>query len=712
MLSINGYSAPNSLPATANGAGNSPRFRALGSPLILNRLLRTGVSALSLGALGLLAAQPANAALVSACSGVSLPRSVVTDILSPVINGVVSPIQNTVNPILGVIALVPVVGQTFPPLSIDVTGLLNNAASGDPITLQALDINGQIVGPGAQCDATSDSISLTTPAGIAIGGNQITGLGAANRQATAADIDAIAFGNDASTTAAATGSVAIGNRAQVSAANSVAIGTDATANRGAATGYTAYGLAATQNSSGEFSVGAAGTPRQVTNVAAGSAGTDAVNVNQLAGVGALASNSVQYDLDTLGNRVNSVTLIGGAPGTVVIGNVAAGTVSATSTDAVNGSQLFATNTQVTNNTNNVTNLLNGTAGLVQQTGGAPGNGIITIGGGTAGTVVNFAGTAGTRQLSGISAGTAATDAVNLGQLRAMGSLAANAVQYNLDALGNRTNSVTLVGGNTATPVVVSNVAAGAVNAASTDAVNGAQLSATNTAVTTLTTNVNNGTIGLVQQTGGAPGNGAITVGATTGGTVVNVAGTGGTRTITGVTAGVAPTDAVNTGQLAVVAQTANGAVQYDRNANGTVNRTSITVGMAGTPATIGNVANGVRPSDAVNLGQLQAGQSATLNQANQYTDARVMALSFDLGTVSKRAYAGTAAAIALQAPAMFAPGQVAMRVGTGIYRGEVAVGASLRATADNGRWSVTGGISGGQNAGVAASAGVDFVLGN
>ena len=89
-----------------------------------------------------------------------------------------------------------------------------------------------------------------------------------------------------------------------------------------------------------------------------------------------------------------------------------------------------------------------------------------------------------------------------------------------------------------------------------------------------------------------------------------------------------------------------------------------------------------------------------------------MALSFDLGTIAKRAYAGTAAAIALQAPALFAPGQVAMRVGTGVYRGEVAVGASLRATADNGRWSVSGGISGGRNAGVAASAGVDFILSN
>jgi autotransporter adhesin len=595
--------------------------------------------------------------------------------------------------------------------------LLANAAAGAPITLQALDVNGNIVGPAAQCNSTSDTISLNTPAGIAIGGNMITGLGG-NLQASAADLNAIAFGNNAQTTAAATGSVAIGQNAQASVANSVALGAGAVAARGANTNYTAYGLSALQTSSGEFSVGQAGNTRQITNVAAGSAGTDAVNVNQLTAVGTVAANSVQYDLDGLGNRTNVATLVGGAAGPVALRNVAAGTLGAASTDAVNGSQLFATNAQVTTNTSNVTNILNGTAGLVQQTGGAPGVGVISVGAATAGTVVDFGGTAGTRRLIGISAGIAPTDAVNLSQLNtfvgAGGSL--NAVQYNVDVLGNRTNTVSLVGGNTAAPVTINNVAAGALNAASSDAVNGAQLSATNTAVTNnttaiggLTTNISNGTIGLVQQTGGAPGNGALTVGAATGGTVVNVAGTAGPRTISGVKAGVAATDAANVGQVAAAS---SGAVQYDRNVDGSVNRTSITVGSVGAPATIGNVAVGVRAADAVNVGQLQAGLSSTLNQANSYTDARVMALSFDLDTVAKRAYAGTAAAIALQAPALFAPGQVSMRVGTGLYRGQVAVGASMRATADNGRWSVTGGVSGGRNAGVAASAGVDFIIGN
>lgn len=52
-----------------------------------------------------LLASPALAAptpLVSACSGVSLPPSVVTGILQPVFQGIVNPIQTDVNAILAV----------------------------------------------------------------------------------------------------------------------------------------------------------------------------------------------------------------------------------------------------------------------------------------------------------------------------------------------------------------------------------------------------------------------------------------------------------------------------------------------------------------------------------------------------------------------------------------------------------------------------------
>ena len=90
------------------------------------------------------------------------------------------------------------------------------------------------------------------------------------------------------------------------------------------------------------------------NVAAGTDDTDAVNVKQLKGVQSslnqLGALAVQYD----DSSKISITL-GGAGGTRIT-NVQAGTLSATSTDAVNGSQLYATNQQVAKNTTDITNL--------------------------------------------------------------------------------------------------------------------------------------------------------------------------------------------------------------------------------------------------------------------------------------------------------------------------------------------------------------------
>ncbi|MGZ2749902.1 YadA-like family protein [Burkholderia stagnalis] len=126
-----------------------------------------------------------------------------------------------------------------------------------------------------------------------------------------------------------------------------------------------------------------------------------------------AQNSVQYD----DASHTGVTLNPGGP-SVAVHNVAAGTLSLTSTDAVNGSQLNATNQNVTSVRNTVTNLTNqittGTIGLVQQQGGS--SAPITVGAMTGGTQVNVAGTAGDRRISGVAPGVANDDAVNVGQL--------------------------------------------------------------------------------------------------------------------------------------------------------------------------------------------------------------------------------------------------------------------------------------------------------
>ena len=804
-----------------------------------------------------LAAQPTS--LVSACSGVSLPPSVVTNILSPVLSGIVAPIQNTINPVLGVISIIPIVGQTFPPLNINVTGLLNTAASGAPISLSVLDNNGTIIGPGAQCNTASDSFQLNTPAGISIGGNRITGLGSNNLDATAGELGSIAFGNSANTAASAvnaiaigtdssvaagaTGSVALGNAASVSAVNSAAIGANSAAGRGAQAGYAAIGLVAPQTSVGEVSVGSAGNARQITNVAAGSAPTDAVNVSQLAGVGALATNAVQYDVNGVGTRLNSVTLAGGAAGPVTVTNVGAGALNATSTDAVNGAQLFATNglvatnttntatnttniagnttnisnlgsgaagtvqrapaantlvltavggtgaapgvaqilsnaaagalsntstdavngsqlfatngqvttntTNIAGNTTNISNLANGTTGLVRQVGGAPGVGQITVGAQTGGTSLSVAGTNGTRTISGLTAGVAATDAVNVSQLASVSAASANAVKYDVDVLGNRLNTVTLAGG-VAGPVSITNVAAGALNATSGDAVNGAQLFATNTNVaaatvaaananlgvsgvtgvlggsynsvtgayvgptyntanaTTATTvqgafnnynaavsGLSGGTLGLVQQAGGSPGAGLITIGAATGGTAISIAGTGGNRTISGVSAGVAATDAANVGQVTAVGAIAGNSVQYDKDGAGNkLNSVTLAGGTAG-PVAVTNVAAGAlngTSRDAVNGAQLFATNTQVTNNSSAITTLTTNVNSGAVGPVQR-----TGVSDGLK---LVAAGGTAASPGNAQTLGNVAAGAVTAASTD----AVNGGQLFATNTNVATAA--------
>ena len=625
------------------------------------RSLRNGVSLIGLAATSLFAAQSASAQtgtpnIVGVCSGVSLPPSALTGILTPVVNGIVAPLENTINPLLNTVNILLPVG---PQLSINTTQILQNAAAGNNITLQVLNSNGQLVGPSDTCISQADGFTLRTPAGIAIGGNRITGLGATGPVAVAGEGSSIAFGNAAQTDASAvgsialgtgslvganaTGAVALGTGANATGANGVALGAGSLAARGPVAGYTAIGLGtAAQISAGEVSVGTATAQRQITNVAAGSADTDAVNVSQLAGVqaqiGTVASGAVQYD-DV---ARTSVTLGGAGAGLppVALTNVAAGALGAASTDAVNGSQLFATNTNVTNLT---TNISNGAIGALQYSsagapttpnGGVPSNDA-TLVGGAAGAVA----------LHNVANGVVAagsTDAVNGGQLSTVsdqvGTLAGLAVQYD-DATRAK---ATLGGlGTGAAPVVLDNVAAGTLGATSLEAVNGSQLFATNTnvtntntALTNLTTNISNGGIGAVQYSnaatptvpnGGVPTNDVALVGAT--------AGPVGLHNVADGVVATGSTDAVNGGQLATVSGQVGGlsalAVQYDD-----IGRTRVTLGGAGAgaaPVAIGNVAAGAlgaTSTDAVNGSQLFATNTNVTNLTTNISNGAIGALQY------------------------------------------------------------------------------------
>jgi len=391
-----------------------------------------------------IAAPPTPSTLVSVCSGVNLPPSVVTGIMDPVVTGIYGPIETNTNQSLGILS------GFFPglpaPLSVDVNGLLTTAASGSDITLNVLALDGTIVGPSDQCDATADSFTLDNPAGISIGGNQITGLGDPGQQAVAGEIDSIAIGNRASTDATALGSIALGPDATVgaNAVGSIAIGSNSSAVGINSVALGAGSVAARDNT---VSIGS----RQLTDVAAGTQLTDAVNLGQLNAVAAaIPTNVVQYD-----DASHGVITLDGAGGTIIT-NVQAGAVNATSTDAINGSQLFAVQTQVdgiqtqvTNNTAAITNL---------QT---------TVGGNS---------TAITNLQTQVTANTTSVTNLTL----AVQNGAVGPVQYSdagtptVPNGGTPSNDVTLVGGAPG-PVGVHNVADGVIAAGSTDAVNGGQI---------------------------------------------------------------------------------------------------------------------------------------------------------------------------------------------------------------------------------------------
>ncbi|WP_070156130.1 YadA-like family protein [Sphingobium phenoxybenzoativorans] len=615
-------------------------FRGFGS---IRRAVRAAlglapVVAMAVSTQPVYAAPPANN-IVSACSGVSLPRSVVTDIMSPVITGVATPTEASVNSLLGVVdglILGPLLG--VPTLNINATGLLNNAAAGQPITLQAISNSGTVIGPSDPCYSQATGFTLATPAGIAVGGNQITGLGSGTA-ATSGELNSIAFGNGAITNASALGSIAFGTNAQVganavgglalgrntqvTAAGSVALGDGSIASRGALTNYSATGLSALQSSAGEVSVGVAGSARQITNVAAGSSATDAVNVAQLQGV----AGSVTA-LDTVAIKYNDGTrataTLGGAGGTT-IANLRAGAVSASSTEAVNGSQLFATNSNVTANGTAINTLRNDVSNaaigaLRYANAGTP----TTPNGGTPSQDVTLVGgAAGAVKLHNVADGAIAagsTDAVNGGQIFNLSGqinlLADLGVQYDDSSKAQ----VTLGGAGVGAPAVtIANVKAGALGSASTEAVNGSQLFATNSNVTTnanaitnLRNQTLNGAIGTVQfsssalptiPNGGVPSQDMTLVGGAASAVKLHNVANGA------VSAG--STDAVNGGQLFAVAgqvDLLSGlAVQYD---DGT--QTQVTLGSAGTLVRISNVANG-----ALNAGSTEAVNGAQLFATNQ-----------------------------------------------------------------------------------------------
>ncbi|WP_408953827.1 hypothetical protein [Lysobacter sp. Hz 25] len=632
----------------------------------------------------------------------------------------------------------------------DITNIKNQMGPTDPAYLQQ---NGR----GTRYARTND-----------------TGL--AEDDAHAQGVGSTAVGYNATSSAA--DAVAIGRNSQASHAGSVALGAGSVAN-GSTLGNAAYLVGGT--ATGEVNVG----NRRVTGVAAGSEDTDAANVGQLKAVATSATQaeqrSVKYDwndLDADGQidpgevDYSKATLAGptstdgGVTGGSKITNLAQGEVSATSTDAVNGAQLYNVAgpndaTYISQNGRGTRYARTNDTGLAEADAHAQavgssavgynatasaGNAVavgrdsvaghansVALGAGSSTTVgaqsgynAAYVGSSnstgqvqvGGRTIGGVAAGSAADDAVNVAQLQAGVTNAVTQANAYTDT------RVDQIAGNVAQYDNRISAVEGDVNNVKNGSAGLFQVSQDNTAAPTVSgANASAGGAGAVASGTGstALGNGAIASAnnavALGAGSVANQEGTvsvgsaGNERRVSNVAAGTADTDAVNVSQLKGFT---TGGLQYDKNADGSNNTNSVTFNPNGSgETTLRNVAAGKAPTDAVNVSQL--GQAVTT--ANSYTDSQVATvrndvwkLGGDVRRLERNMHSGIATAIAIK-PAPYVAGRTTYYAGFGAYKSEAAFGVSLRHTADNGRWSLEGGASSNSD-GIGAYIGVSGVLGD
>ncbi|MFV8535052.1 YadA family autotransporter adhesin [Ralstonia pseudosolanacearum] len=414
--------------------------------------------------------------------------------------------------------------------------------------------------------------------------------------------------------------------------------------------------------------------------------------------------------------------------------VAEGTLSATSTDAVSGKQLYATNqnvsklsANVTDVSDSVTNIKN-TMNTIVNGGGlkyfhanstlddaqamglesiafggaavAAGMNSMAMGGNAravagnavalgAGSVADRAntvsvGSAGKeRQITNVAAGTADTDAVNVAQLKAAGIINGSGrtnatVTYGTNADGSADyGNVTLGGGNAPAGTAIHNVAAGT---AETDAVNVRQMNAAIVSVQKVS-NTNDPMFAAdgdrAVKRASAKGTHATAMGA--------AASAGGDQSVaTGHNAQSGGDSSVAMGANAKA--TANHAVAVG--AGSVANRANtMSVGSAGNERQITNVAAGVQGTDAVNVSQLSQAVYAAVGDlpagttARQYTDEQIGMVRQGINQVARGAYSGIAAATALtMIPDVDQGKSIAIGIGSATYKGyqAVALGASAR----------------------------------
>jgi autotransporter adhesin len=543
-----------------------------------------------------------------------------------------------------------------------------------------------LAGLGSTAIGYQSQVQGTGTGGVAIGNREIvSGEGA------------VAIGNP--NTATGSGSVAIGDQNNATANGSVALGYLTSA---VGQGSVALGNKSSAASAGGIALGDTALATLANGVAIGTnskanyANDVALGSNSVTSQ-AVATNSITLSGTTYnfaGVNPGSTVSVGAAGAERTITNVAAGRINATSTDAVNGSELYATNQALTS-------LSNGGAGPVQYanagTPTAPNGGVpsqyLTLVGAAPGPVT----------LSNVapgSLGSSSTQAVNGSQINTFGTSIATylggGMSFN-SSTGTFTAPVYVVSGNNY------NTVGGAIAALASGGNTAKYLHANSTLADSNPTGMNSVAIGPVAVSSGANsvaiGNGAIAnnaydvalgagsqtgalhTGVTdiTGGTaagagvtsfgIVSVGVPGSERQVQNVGAGTlsaTSTDAVNGSQLYSVAKAGNTTGATVANALGG-GSTYTPGGGVSTPSytvaggTYDNVGSALAALDAANASYTSKYESlaAGLAYANQRID---------------KAYAGTAIALSLPTPVFHQNQTFVLQAGWGDFEGMNALG--------------------------------------
>ncbi|MCF3475196.1 YadA-like family protein [Stenotrophomonas geniculata] len=448
--------------------------------------------------------------------------------------------------------------------------------------------------------------------------------------------------NSTGTEALASGadSIAVGTNARATAANSIAVGAGSLADR-----------------ANSVSIGAAGAERQVTNMAAGTAATDAVNLGQLQ---ASEQGALRYDLNGDGSVNYASATLGQAGTATTLRNLGPGQVSATSSEAINGAQLFAANQAV------ATHLGGGAAVNASGVLTAPTYSINNV-------AANGTVTKGSYNDVGTAFDAVSNSLANVADQT--GEIDKLAVKYDVDGSGNVLNSVTLTGTGTGA-VKITNVAAGSILAGSSDAITGDQLFNTNSTIANYfggttayngTTNVwtapkfsissiatdgtftsgdyNNvtaaftavdGSLKVLNQriTNGGGGSAYLAVNSTAAaataagaeavavGPQASAAGANSVAVGNGASASAGNSVALGAGSVASVGAQSGYTGAYGQ--TGASNSAGeVSVGSTGSERKITHVADGSDTYDATNVGQLKNGVNYAIDESKKYTDQKI-----------------------------------------------------------------------------------------